>query len=190
MRFAVLYARSRRVVASLIGLPVGMGLIWALSRDPAEGTGPTAAALALVAGVTFVSVGLSGRDPALDRTASLPWARVRLAHLLLGGLLTGVMWLTLQAMDEELATAAFVVRDTAGLIGLTALGAVAGGARYAWAPPFTWFAVAFFTPREPDVGSQIVTWMLLPPDTEVASWSAAVLTAAGLGAYTLFGPRR
>ncbi|MCS0639806.1 hypothetical protein NX801_30055 [Streptomyces sp. LP05-1] len=108
--------------ASLAALLATALAVWA-SAGLGEGPGdsrPTV--LALTAGVTVLSAGLGGQDPALDRTAAIRWIPRRAAHVLLGGAVTGAVLLAVRASDADRATTALVVRDSAGLMGLAALG--------------------------------------------------------------------
>ncbi len=136
------------------------------------------------------SIGLSGQDADLDRTAAIRWAPRRAAHVLLAAAIVGVVLLTVQTLGEDMATAAFIVRDSAGLMGLAALGAAVAGGQYAWTLPFTWLAFSFFAPPATSAPMQVATWMLLPPGTAVGTWTALALGAAGTAAYAVVGPRR
>jgi hypothetical protein len=146
--------------------------------------------LVLAAGVMAASIGLSGQDLALDRTAAIRWVPRRAAHLLLAGAVVGAVLLSVQAMGEDLAATAFVVRDSAGLMGLAAVGAAVCGGQYAWTLPFAWLAFSFFAPPPTSAPMQVASWMLLPPGTAVGTWTALVLTVAGTAAYAVAGPRR
>ncbi|WP_049570889.1 hypothetical protein [Nonomuraea sp. SBT364] len=187
MRWFVLYARSRQVPASLAVMVAGAALVRWLSGGGAD---PRMAALALVAGVAAASVGLGGQDVRLDRTAAVRWVPRRAAHLLLAGALAGAVLVAFQAAGGEAAPAGFVVRDCAGLLGLAGLGAALFGGQFAWTLPVGWFCVAFFIPPGTDVPTLVATWMLAPPDTPAATWTALALAAAGTAGYALAGPRR
>lgn len=136
------------------------------------------------------SIGLSGQDLALDRTAAIRWVPRRAAHVLLCGAVVGTVLLAVQAMGESMATAAFVVRDSAGLTGLVALGAALSGAPYAWTLPFAWLSFSFFAPPPTTAPMQVASWMLLPPGTATGTWTALVLAVVGTAAYAVAGPRR
>ncbi|MFD6227537.1 hypothetical protein ACFWFZ_11740 [Streptomyces sp. NPDC060232] len=189
MRWLALYARSRQVPASLAAVVISTVAVWALARDGGPGD-PRLAVLVLATGAMAVSIGLSGQDLALDRTAAIRWVPRRAAHVLLFGAVVGTALLTVQVMGEDLATTAFVVRDSAGLMGLVALGAAVSGGQYAWTLPFAWLAFSFFAPPATSVPMQVATWMLLPPDTAAGTWTALVLAVAGTAAYAFAGPRR
>lgn len=187
----MLYARSRQVPASLAAVVISAVAVWTLARDGGGGPGdPRSAVLVLATGAMAVSIGLSGQDIALDRTAAIRWVPRRAAHVLLAGAVVGTVLLTAQAMGEDLATTAFVVRDSAGLMGLVALGAVLSGGHCAWTLPFAWLAFSFFAPPATSVPMQVATWMLLPPGTAASTWTALVLAVAGTAAYAVAGPRR
>lgn len=183
MRWLTLYARSRRVPASLAVLLVSAVAVPVLAQDTAKD--PRLPLLVLATGAMAASVGLGGQDLALDRTAAIRWAPRRAAHVLLAAAAVGAV---LAAGDP--ATTAFAVRDAAGLLGLAALGAALTGAQYAWTLPFTWLVLTLFAPPATSTPARIATWLLQPPGTPTATWTAAALTLTGTTAYALTGPRR
>ncbi len=187
----MLYARSRQVPASLAAVMLSAMAVWALARDGGrEPWDPRPPVLVLAAAAMAVSIGLSGQDLALDRTAALRWAPRRAAHVLLSSGIVATAVLAVQAVGEDMATIAFVVRDSAGLMGLVALGAALSGGQFGWTLPFAWLAFSFFAPPATGVPMQVATWMLLPPGTAAGTWTALVLTVAGTTAYAFAGPRR
>ncbi|HEX6346459.1 hypothetical protein [Umezawaea sp.] len=183
MRWLTLYARSRQVPATLVAALVTTFAVWALA-DPPD---PHLAALSLVAAVAVLATGLSGQDPHLDRTAAIRWLPRRLAHVVL---IAAVSAALLLVFTTDLAPVSFVLRDSAGLAGLTALAAAVFGGHHAWTLPLGWLAVALFIPRTDDVGTRVLTWMLQEPDTPVASWTAGVLAVVGTATYAVLRPRR
>jgi hypothetical protein len=191
VRWLTLYARSRQAPASIAVVVISALAVWALARlgggGPAE---PRLATLILTTGVTALSVGLGGQDLALDRTAAIRWVPRRAVHVLLCGVLIGAVLLAVQTMSGQQVSAAFVVRNSAGLTGLAALGAACCGAQHAWILPFGWLSVSFVVPPTADVVNQVLTWTLLPPGTAAGTWTAAVLAVTGTAAYALAGPRR
>ncbi|MDX6757929.1 MULTISPECIES: hypothetical protein [Streptomyces] len=190
MRWLTLYARSRQVPASLAVVVIGAVVAWALARDGSGGPGdPRIPALVIGAGATAASIGLGGQDVALDRTAAIRWVLRRTAHVLLIGAVVGAVLLAVQAMGEDLATTAFVVRNSAGLMGLVAIGAAVCGAQYAWTLPIAWLSFSLFAPDPTSAPLQVATWMLLPPGTAAGTWTALVLAVAGTVAYAVAGPR-
>ncbi|MFF4319481.1 hypothetical protein [Streptomyces sp. NPDC001568] len=191
MRWLTLYARSRQVPASLAALLISAPVVWALSGIGGGGPwDPRASTLLLAAGATAVSVGLGGQDLALDRTAAIRWMPRRAAHVLLCGALIGGVLLAVRTLSGQPASTAFVLRNSAGLMGLVALGAAWYGKQYAWILPFAWMSVCFVAPSAPDAATQVLTWMLLPPDAAVGAWTALVLAVTGMTAYAVGGPRR
>ncbi|MFD0227829.1 hypothetical protein ACWGPD_31900 [Streptomyces hirsutus] len=191
MRWLTLYARSRQVPASLAAVVISTVAAWALARDGSGAPGdPRLPVLVLATGAMAASIGLGGQDLALDRTAAIRWVPRRAAHVLLAGAVIGTVLLAVQTMGEDMATTAFVVRDSAGLMGLVALGAALSGGPYAWTLPFAWLSYSFFAPPPTSVPMQVATWMLLPPGTAAGTWTALVLTVAGTAAYAVTGPRR
>ncbi|MFF3737429.1 hypothetical protein [Streptomyces sp. NPDC002566] len=190
MRWLTLYARSRHVPASLTAVLLSTVFVRAITQGTEGGSGDARMLpLVLGAGVTAVSVGLSGQDPALDRTAAIRWMPRRAAHVLLAGTFVGTALTVALAVSRDAVPAELIVRDCAGLTGLTALGAVVLGGRYAWSMPFAWLSFAFFAPPATGVPMQVVTWMLLPPDTAAGTWTALVLLLLGTTAYALTGAK-
>ncbi|MFJ2867305.1 hypothetical protein [Kitasatospora sp. NPDC087314] len=191
MRWLTLYARSRQASASLAVVVISAVAVWALARisggDPG---GPWLSTLVLFAGATAVSVGLGGQDLALDRTAAIRWTLRRAAHVLLGGVLIGAVLLAVQTMGEQSAPASFVVRNSAGLMGLAAIGAAWFGAQYAWILPFAWLSFSYFVPATTNTATQVLAWMMLPPGTAAGTWTALVLAVLGTVVYSVGGPRR
>ncbi|MEU6522925.1 hypothetical protein ABZ892_08755 [Streptomyces sp. NPDC046924] len=191
MRWLTLYARSRQVPASLAAVVISTVAAWALSRNGGGGPGdPRLPVLLLAAGAMAASTGLSGQDLALDRTAAIRWMPRRAAHVLLAGAVVGTALLAVRATGEDMASTAFVVRNSAGLMGLAALGAALSGGQYAWTLPFAWLSFAFFAPPPTSVPTQVASWMLLPPGTTAGTWTALALTVVGTAAYAVAGPRR
>lgn len=187
----MLYARSRQVPASLAAVVISTVAAWALARDGGEGAGdPRMPVLVLATGAMAASIGLSGQDLALDRTAAIRWVTRRAAHVLLAGAVVAAVLLTAQTMGEDMATTAFVVRGSAGLMGLAALGAALSGGQYAWTLPFASLSLSLVAPPATDTPMQVATWMLLPPGTTAGTWTAVVLAVTGTAAYAIAGPRR
>ncbi|MGK4579348.1 hypothetical protein [Kitasatospora sp. HPMI-4] len=194
MRWLVLYARSRQVPTSAAALTLIALAAWAF--DQGDGTGAmdaidVTAFFVLAANVAAGSVGLGGQDLALDRTAAIRWAPRRAAHTLLIGAVAGAALLAIQAVGPKFAPTEVVVRDSAGLAGLAALGAVLCGAHLAWTLPTAWLAFAVLVPPlPPHTVGKAVGWMTFPPGTEASTWTAVALLATGTVVYALAGPRR
>jgi hypothetical protein len=194
VRWLTLYARSRQVPASLAAMVIGAAAVWAPARGGGEGPGdgdPRLAVLVLAMGAMAASVGLGGQDLALDRTAAIRWLPRRAAHVLLAGAVVAAVPLAVRATGSDLgAGVAFVVRDSAGLTGLAALGAALSGGQYAWTPPFAWLAVSFLAPPGTGTPTRVAAWPLLPSGTPAATWTALLLLTTGTAAYAVAGPRR
>lgn len=185
----MLYARSRRVPASVAVIALTALAVWVLIEGGGEGpVDPRVPALVLTAGVTAAAAGLGGQDAELDRTAAIRWAPRRAAHVLSIGAVVGAVLSAVHAVGPELAPAAFIVRDSAGLAGLAALGATAFGAPYAWTLPTGWLAFVLFVPPRSGIPGQVSGWMLLPPGTAAATWTALTLTVTGVLLYAVAGP--
>lgn len=182
----LLYARSRRAPASAGALLASAALLGAGAA--ADGAAdPRLGVLAAAVAVASAAPGLGGQDAALDRTAAIRWAPLRSAHVLLIAAAVTLVLLAAQTAGREPVTAAFLLRDAAGLTGLAALGAVLFGAEYAWTPVVGWTAVALFAPSDP---AGVGGWLLAPPGSGTAAWTAGALLAAGVTGYAAAGPRR
>ncbi|GGY00957.1 hypothetical protein [Streptomyces minutiscleroticus] len=188
MRWLVLHARSRQVPASAAAVLAAALAVWFLAADGGS-TDPRLSVLALTGAVAAASVGLGGQDVALDRTAAVRWVPRRAAHVLAIGAVAAGALLTVRAAGADLGTASVLLRNSAGLTGLAAAGAVLCGAAYAWTLPLGWLAPLLFAPPAPEGPMQVLTWMTLPPHTAAATWTALVLGVAGTVAYAVVGPR-
>ncbi|MEU1287624.1 hypothetical protein [Kitasatospora sp. NPDC005856] len=200
MRWLTLYARSRQVPTSAAVVMLVALAVWAFTRgdgtgaagatDPTDAMDPTAFFL-LAAGVAAGSVGLGGQDLALDRTAAIRWAPRRAAHTLLIGAVAGAALLAVQAVGPRFVPTEVVVRDSAGLVGLAALGAVLCGAHLAWTLPTGWLAFTVLVPPlPPTTVGKALGWMVFPPGTEASTWAALALLVTGGTLYAVAGPRR
>lgn len=184
MRWAVLYARSRQLPAAAIALVVSTVLIRLLSG---AGWAVFQASLALTAAVAVAAIGLSGQDPDLDRAAALPWPRRRFAHLVLIGVAAVGAVLAVGSSNVDLPV---IVRDAAGLLGLTGLAATTAGGQFGWTLPVAWSAVALFVRDDGTTASEVAAWTLQPAGTPAATWTAVIAAVAGVVAYTVWGGRR
>ncbi|WP_410610006.1 hypothetical protein [Amycolatopsis sp. lyj-109] len=187
MRWAVLYARSRQLPAAFGALLVATSGVWFLGRDSWNGV---LVALALTTAVAVAAIGLSGQDPDLDRTAALPWPVRRFAHVALIAVVAGAVVLGVQELGPSAVAASVIVRDAAGLAGLAGLAATVAGGQFGWTLPLAWCAVAPFVPNDSSTASQVLTWLLQPPGTAVATWTAVVLASGGAVTHTAWGGRR
>ncbi|MEU5263113.1 hypothetical protein [Amycolatopsis sp. NPDC021455] len=187
MRWATLYARSRQLPAAAVALPVVTAGVWFLGRDSWSAI---LAALTLTAAVAVAAIGLSGQDADLDRTAALPWPVRRFAHLALIGVVAGVLVLGVQELGPAAVDLAIVVRDAAGLTGLAGLAATVAGGQFGWTLPLAWYAVSPLVPQSGTTVSRVTAWLLQPPETAPATWTAVVLAVLGVVSYTGWGGRR
>ncbi|WP_035805437.1 hypothetical protein [Kitasatospora mediocidica] len=190
MNWLVLYARSRQMPASAAVIALAALVVWALTRGGHGSPDPAIVLLVLTTNVAVAAVGLGGQDTALDATAAIRWAPRRAAHVLLIGAVACVAVQAVQAVGSQPTAAALVVRDSAGLAGLAALGATLCGASYAWTPPTAWLAFTLLSSPPGGIAGQVAGWMILPPGTPAATWTALVLLATGTVSYAVVGPRR
>ena len=192
MRWLTLYLRSRRAPAALVATGVCAAVMWSLwsvfsdSHDAAVQM-VILTVLLLIAALTAT---LGGPDDALEGTAGLRWPSRRVAHLLVAFLVVVVLPLATLATGARFGPAWLVVRDAAGLLGLTALGSATIGTARAWFLPLGWTLTAILFPRsEPVIGS-ILTWQAQPPANTAATVTAGLLALGGLIAYAVAGPAR
>lgn len=190
MRGLTLYARSRRVPAALGAAVAGMAIAWLLAAV-FNGKGEVSSAvlvLTVLLLVAVVTATLGGPDDTLDRTAARPWAWLRMSHLATA--LGCVLLLLLATLLTGTRFGPFgsVIRDTAGLLGLTALGAATVGAARSWFVPLGWTLGAAVFSGTGTVG-EALTWQAQAPGSRPAAVVAAVLAVAGTAVYVSRGPR-
>lgn len=178
----MLYLRSRQVAPSvLVAVACAVGL--SLPTYTSEHFAHLMALFSVAAVASVAGTSLGTPDPALDRTAALPWHWRRVGHVLaVCALATGLGLL--------LGPAELVVRDAIGLTGLAALAVTTLGGGLAWSLPLTWSVVAAMTAQgSENPAAPLLTWPVQPADTTAATVAAGVLGGAGLVAYVFAGPR-
>ncbi|MFJ1707444.1 hypothetical protein [Kitasatospora sp. NPDC088346] len=191
MRWLMLYARSRQGPTSAAAVALVALALRAFTYG--SGRGPAdlgIALLALATNVATASIGLGGQDDMLDRTAAIRWIPRRATHVLVIGTAAGAALLAVQAVGPDLAPASLVVRDSAGLAGLAALGAVLCGAPFAWTLPTGWLAYSLLAPAPGGTAGRVAGWLVAPPGTAASTATAWALLATGTALYALAGPRR
>ncbi|MET8091463.1 hypothetical protein [Micromonospora sp. NPDC005220] len=186
-----LYLRARRVPLALAASVGAAALIWALwlvfSTD--RDLGALVVVLTVVLMVAVLSTTLVAPDEDLERTAALRWPWRRVAHLLAALAVVLVVLLATQPTGARFGPGVLVLRDGAGLLGLTALCATVVGAARAWFLPLGWTVVAAMFPQSGAWGA-VVTWQGQPPSSRPGAWVAAVLAVTGVLAYALLGAAR
>ncbi|MGW4399402.1 hypothetical protein ACWEHA_29290 [Amycolatopsis nivea] len=187
MRWTALYARSRHLAVSLAAL-----LLCVIVFPPLLGDNWTMlfATVTLGAAVAVAGVGLSGQDLDLDRTASFRWPPRRLGHLLLIGAVTGGVMLAVQGVVDHPMESGWILRNAAGLIGLTGLAATLFGGQFGWTLPLGWAMTALFVPSAVGQVYDVVAWPMATAASAAAWWTAGLLFVAGTAAYTVAGARR
>ncbi len=194
MRWLILYLRSRGVPVALAVAVGAAALVWAgwSALSDSQTVSERGVTLTVMFGVAAFTRTLSGPDDALDHTAAVRWPVRRFAHVLaVGGVIVALLLPTL-ATGARFEPVGLVLRNTAGLLGLTALGAALFGAAVSWIAPVTWSiaSVLPFLAESPKVGIQIAGWLVQPLDTEVATACAVILAVAGLATYSWRGGPR
>ncbi|WP_315986271.1 hypothetical protein, partial [Streptomyces sp. adm13(2018)] len=192
----LLYLRSRALPGALAALlGTAAAAAWAArwlsslpdfdhrARLPVVVLGPLLAAAA---------IGTSLHTPSdeLDRTAVRAWWPRRLAHVLVPTVLAvALLALAVPGHAEQFGAPA-AVRNTLGLVGVTAGAAAVVGGRLSWLPPcFLVGAVYLAAPSAPGGGAQWWAW-LTQPGAQRGAWTVALAAlAAGTGPSTTTGRR-
>ncbi|MEU1755408.1 hypothetical protein ABZ436_22505 [Micromonospora matsumotoense] len=191
MTWTLLYLRSRHVPLALAAAVGGVAVLWALYLAFAKerDVTPMMVVLTVLLMVTALAPTLAGPDENLERTGSVRWPWRRAVHLLAGLLIILAVLLATRHTDARFGPVALVVRDAAGLLGLTALCARVVGAARSWFLPLGWTTIAAVYPQ-PGTWGAVATWQGQPPDSRAATVVAAVLAIGGLVAYAVAGPAR
>jgi hypothetical protein len=190
MRWLTLYLRSRRAPMALVaasGCAVLMWSLWSVFSNTRD-VGFQMVVLTVLLLVVALTATLGGPDDALEGTAALRWPRRRVAHLLVALLVVVVLLLVTLATGARFGPGWMVVRDAAGLLGLTALAAATMGTARAWFLPLAWTLAAALYPRSEPVLGQVLTWQAQPPASTAANLTASLLALGGLVAYAVAGP--
>lgn len=194
MRWLVLYVRSHGVPVALAVAVGAVALVWAAwsAFSDARTVNERGVTLTVMFGVAAFARTLGGPDDSLDGTAAIRWPLRRFLHLILTGAVIVALLLSTLATDTRFVPVALVLRNTAGLLGLTALGAALFGAALSWVAPVTWTVISVlpFLDASPVVGLQILGWPVQPTGTAAATVCALALAAAGLVAYSWRGGPR
>jgi hypothetical protein len=192
MRWLTLYARSRQIpvaLASAGGAALVMWSLWSIFSDARDASLTMVVPAVLILTATFAAT-LGGPDDALERTAALPWPPRRAMHLLAAlAVVVGLLLATL-GTGARFGPGWLVVRDAAGLLGLTALGAVTIGPPRSWMLPLGWTLAAVAFPLSGSAVGEALTWPAQAPGNRAAAVTAAVFAVGGLVAYAAVGPAR
>ncbi|WP_422737768.1 hypothetical protein ACN263_31245 [Micromonospora sp. WMMD729] len=187
----ILYLRARRVPLALAASVGAAALIWALwlTLSTERDVILLLVVLAVTLMVAVLSTTLAAPDEELERTAALHWPWRRLLHLLGALAVVLVVLFATQPTGARFGPVALVVRDAAGLLGLTALCATVVGAARAWFLPVGWAITAAMFPQTSTWGA-LATWPGQPHTSRSAAVVAAVLAVTGLVAYAMRGAAR
>ncbi|WP_433831346.1 hypothetical protein ACQP2E_13250 [Actinoplanes sp. CA-015351] len=192
MRFLTLYLRSRRAPLALAGAIASTAVTWTLwsvfSDSPEAGVPMVILTVLLL--VAALTATLGGPDDALEATAALRWPPRRIAHLMVAFLLVTGLILVTWATGARFGPGWLVIRDAAGLLGLTALCAATIGVPKAWFLPLGWtFAAALFPQADPLAG-RVLTWQAQAPESTSAAVTGGLFAVAGIVVYAVSGPAR
>jgi hypothetical protein len=187
-RWLPLYLRSRRVPGAApisFAAVAAVVLLWVASAEQPE-VDPSLAALTLVLALAPLIPTLAGDDDELERTAALPWPPRRVLHLLGAGTFVAGMLLAARAAGVDFGPAGQILRNSAGLAGLSGLAVALLGTRLAWAAPIAWAALQAMLGAPGGPGwRQGLFWLIQPVDSLPAAITAGVLLLAGASAYAL-----
>jgi hypothetical protein len=192
MKWLTLYLRSRRAPTALVaagGLAALMWSLWSVFSDSRD-AGMQMVVLTVLLLVAALTTTLGGPDDALEGTAGLTWPSRRILHLLAAFLVVVVLLLATLVTGARFGPGWLVIRDAAGLLGLTALGATTVGTARAWFLPLGWTLAAILFPHSGPVVGQVLTWQAQPPASTAAAVTAGLFAGAGLIAYAAVGPAR
>ncbi|MFY1618756.1 hypothetical protein [Micromonospora sp. WMMD736] len=187
----ILHLRARRVPLALAASVGVAALNWALwlTLSTERDVVLLLVVLTVTLMVAALSTTLAAPDEDLERTAALRWPWRRAVHLLAVLVLVLVVLLATQLTGARFGPTALVVRDSAGLLGLTALCATVVGAARAWFLPVGWAVVAAMFPQSSTWGA-LATWPGQPHTSRSAAVVAAVLAVTGIVAYAMRGAAR
>jgi len=192
VRWLWLYLRSRRAPAALVtagGCAAVMWSLWSAFSDRRT-VDVQMVVLTILLLVAALSVTLAGPDDALEATAGFAWLPRRIVHLAVAFLVVVLVLLATAATGARFGPAGLVVRDAAGLLGLTALGASMSGVARAWFLPLGWTLAAISFPAAAPLVGRVLTWQAQPPMSTAAGVTAGLLAVGGLIAYAGAGPAR
>ncbi len=192
MRGLSLYLRARRApvaIGTSAFTTFVMWALWELNSDSVQAA-QQMVVLSILLLVSALTMTLSGPDDELDATGALPWPARRAIHLLTVAALIGGLLLITQVTGARFGPMSLVLRDTAGLLGLSALSAALIGTAQAWFVPLGWTLAAIVFPQDGALLGRVLTWQTQEPSSTAAAVTAAALALAGLLAYTATGPAR
>jgi len=176
MRLLSLHARGRQagpIACGLLGVAAACWTLTLLVDEP----GMLIPILGPLAAVSLLGFALGAADPALERITPRRWPRWRGAELACSAVLAALALLPALAQTDADATA--LLRNLAGLGGLTALGVAVLGTRLAWlAPANCAFLAAAIGPRGAAWLAPL-TWPVQPSGTGYALAIAAALALTG-----------
>jgi hypothetical protein len=192
VRGLTLYLRSRRVPVALAaagGCTVLMWSLWSVFSDTRE-AGLQMVILTVLLLVAALTATLGGPDDELEATAAFAWLPRRVAHLAAAFVVLVVLLLVTLATGARFGPAGLVVRDVAGLLGLTALSAATIGTARSWFLPLGWTLAAVLFPQSGALLGRVLTWQSQPSASTAAAVTAGLLALGGLVAYAVAGPAR
>jgi hypothetical protein len=185
-RWLWLYLRSRRVPVALAGSAGAVAVVAAAWSGMTDKAAVPAGLAVLTTALAAAPLGptLAGNDPALEKTAALPWPPRRTAHLIACGVVVACLLTAARLLGVDFGPLPVLLRNAAGLIGLIGLGAALAGARAAWQVPVAWAALASFMtgPGGPQ-WRQVALWMVQEPGNRLAAATATTFLVAGVVAY-------
>ena len=187
-----LHLRSRRVpgaLAAAVGGTALMWTLWSVFSDSRE-VGLPLVILTVLLLVVALTATLGGADDELETTAAFSWLPRRAAHLVAAFVILVVLLAVTLATGARFGPAGLVVRDVAGLLGTTALGAAVIGTARSWFLPLGWTLAAVLFPQSEPLAGRVLTWQSQEAGSTAAAVTAGLLAVGGLVAYAVAGPAR
>ena len=194
----VLHIRARRIPLFLAGLVVTAAASWAFAewlmarpRSPGPLDRLPVAVIAPLLAAVLICDGLGHLDEELERSTAIRWRLMRLLHLTTVLAVSATVMALIGLTEPRVYGAFEFARNTAGFLGVTALGTAILGARLGWVPAVMYgVAVIAMVPRPVEDAATWWTWPAQPWAITSAAWAAAVSLILGGGAYALNGARR
>lgn len=190
----MLYVRGRGVplallVVAAVSLLAARTAVYLVGLPQFDGMArlPVAVAAALGTAVTLAAT-LHSPTPELEATCPSPWRAWQGMHAAVV-LLAGTALLA-PALPATTYGAGVLLRGFLGLLGLALLAALVVGPRLAWTLPCAYAATVYLAAGAGDAALRSVWAFQQQPAGNTAAWfTALILAAAGLLAWTAGGPQ-
>lgn len=192
MRCVVLYARGRGIplavlVVALVSVTAAGAAGWLVARPEFDGMArlPVAVAAALASAVVLTG-SLHSAVGEIEAATRTPWLRWRAAHAA-GAALVAAVFLA-PALPAATYGSGVLLRDAAGMLGLSLLTAVCTGPRLAWTLPVGYVFSVYLAAGSGDTALRPAwAFFVEPAESRTALITASVLFVSGILAWALVG---